>query len=226
MANFSNERTAQAGRLKAVEAWQLRLLLEGRGNLAVGGAGLSGTVGLAARMDGGDAERGLGLELGSGVTYGHPGLGLDVTVNGRVLLTHAATDFEDAGVSLAVGFDPGERGQGLYVALTPAWGTATSGVRALWANRQPLAAGPAPARGPSALRLDAEVGYTMPWWHAGGTLTAYGAVAGDGRTTRQYRVGQRLAWTPSLGLSLEADRRERVGGLPEHSLWLTASLRY
>ncbi len=222
------ETEAQEGRLAAVEAeaWQLRLLLEGRGGLAVGGAGLSGTVGLAARVDGGDAERGLGLELGSGVTYGHPGLGLDVTVNGRVLLTHEATDFEDAGVSLAVGFDPGERGQGLYMALTPAWGNATSGVQALWADRQPLAGGPAPARGPSALRLDAEVGYTMPWWQAGGTLTAYGAVAGDGRTTRQYRVGQRLAWTPSLGLSLEADRRERVGGLPEHSLWLTGSLRY
>ena len=222
------ETEEQAGRLAAVEAeaWQLRLLLEGRGDLAVGGAGLSGTVGLAARVDGGDAERGLGLELGSGVTYGHPGLGLDVTVNGRVLLAHEATDFEDAGVSLAVRFDPGERGQGLYLALTPAWGNATSGVRALWANRQPLAAGPAPARVPSALRLDAEVGYTMPWWRGGSTMTAYGAVAGDGRTTRQYRVGQRLAWTPSLGLSLEADRRERDGGLPEHSLWLTGSLRY
>ncbi len=222
------ETEAQAGRLKAVEAeaWQLRLLLEGRGGLAVGGAGLSGTVGLAGRMDGGDAEQGLGLELGGGVTYGHPGLGLDVTASGRVLLTHEATDFEDAGVSLAVGFDPGERGQGVYLALTPTWGNATSGVRTLWADRQPLAAGPPSARVPSALRLDAEVGYTMPWWHAGGTLTAYGAFAGDGRTTREYRVGQRLAWTPSLGLSLEADRRERVGGLPEHSLWLTGSLRY
>ena len=222
------ETEAQEGRLAAVEAeaWQLRLLLEGRGGLAVGGAGLSGTVGLAARVDGGDAERGLGLELGSGVTYGHPGLGLDVTVNGRVLLTHEATGFEDAGVSLAVGFDPGERGQGLYLALTPAWGNATSGVRALWADRQPLAAGPQPARVPSALRLDAEVGYTVPWRRGGSTLTAYGAVAGDGRTTRQYRVGQRLAWTPSLALSLEADRRERDGGLPEHILWLTGSLRY
>ena len=95
------------------EARQLRLLLEGRAGEGLGGVeGLSGDVEVAARLDGGDAESGVGVELGGGVGYGRADLGLALEASGRMLLAHEEEGLEDAGVSLSLAFDPGERGRG------------------------------------------------------------------------------------------------------------------
>ena len=211
------------------EVWQVRLLLEGRaGRELDGGAGLSGNVELAARVDGGDAETGLGMELGGGVAYGHLDLGIDVRASGRVLLSHE-DGLEDAGMSLALEVDPGERGRGLYFTLAPSWGNTTSGARAMWEDRQASTGVPHGSDGrrfDPTMWLDSELGYTAPLPTRRGTLTSYGAFSSDGGTDRQYRIGRRLELADLLSMSLEAERRESAGAVPEHGIRLRGSIRY
>ena len=211
------------------EVWQMRLLLEGSAGEDFGGvSGLSGNVELAARVDGGDAETGLGMELGGGVAYGHLNLGIDVKASGRVLLSHE-DGLEDAGMSLALEVDPGERGRGLYFALAPSWGNTTSGARAMWEDRQASTGVPHGSDGrlfDPTMWLDSELGYTAPLPTHRGALTSYGAFSSYGGAARQYRIGRRLELADLLSMSFEAERRESAGVAPEHSIWLKSSIRF
>ena len=223
----------QAALLPAVKSgvWQVRLLLEGSAGEDFGGvSGLSGNVELAARVDGGDAESGVGMELGGGVGYGRADLGLEVEASGRVLLSHEEEGLEDAGVSLGLELDPGAPGRGVYFALTPSWGNAASGARAVWEGRQASTGGP---HGPDGrdrfdpqMRLSSELGYTTPVPIRRGTLTTYGAFSSDGGAAWQYRIGRRLELAGIASMSLEAERRESAGAAPEHGIWLRGSIRY
>ena len=219
----------QAALVPAVksEVWQMRLLLEGSAGEDFGGVeGLRGNVELAARVDGGDAESGMGMEVGGGVGYGRADLGLEVEASGRMLLTHEEEGLEDAGVSLSLEFDPGARGRGVYFALSPSWGNAASGVRSMWEDRQPAVDGSdGQDRFDPQMRLSSELGYTAPTPLRRGTLTTYGAFSSAGGTSRQYRIGRRL----ELGIasmSLEAERHESAGAAPEHGVWLRGNLRF
>ena len=214
----------QAALVPAVksEVWQVRLLLEGSAGEDFGGvSGLRGNVELAARVDGGDAESGMGMEVGGGVAYGRADLGLEVEASGRVLLSHEEEGLEDAGVSLALEFDPGAPGRGVYFALTPSWGNAASGARSMWEDRQPTVGGSGGRdRFDPQMRLSSELGYAAPTPTRRGTLTTYGAFSSDGGASRQYRVGRRLE-LGVLSMSLEArasrERRcnARARGLAE-----------
>ena len=220
----------QAELLPAVrsEVWQVRLLLEGRAGKDFGGvSGLSGNVELAARVDGGDAETGMGMELGGGVVYGRADLGLEVEASGRMLLSHEEEGLEDAGVSLALEVDPGESGRGLYFALTPSWGNAASGARSVWEGRE-TTAGESGGRDrfEPQMRLSSELGYATPLPTRRGALTSYGAFSSDGGAARQYRIGRRLELAGIASMSLEAERRESAGVAPEHGIWLRGSIRY
>ena len=228
-AQFDAEERAELLPALKSEAWQMRLLLEGRAGKAIDEVSrLSGNVELAARVDGGDAETGVGMELGGRVAYGHSNLGIDVTASGRVLLSHAE-GLEDAGMSLALGVDPGEPGRGLYFALAPLWGNATSGARAMWEDRQASTGLPHGSDGrlfdPKA-RLDSELGYTALLPSRRGTLTSYAAFSSDGGAARQYRIGRRLELADTLSMSLEAERRESASAAHEHSIWLISNIRF
>ena len=219
----------QAALVPAVksEVWQMRLLLEGSAGEDFGGVeGLRGNVELAARVDGGDAESGMGMEVGGGVVYGRADLGIEVEASGRMLLTHEEEGLEDAGVSLALEFDPGARGRGVYFALAPSWGNAASGARSMWEDRQPTAVGSVEGdRFDPQMRLSSELGYTAPTPLRRGTLTTYGAFSSAGGASRQYRVGRRLE-LGIVSMSLEAERHESSGATPEHGVWLRGNLRF
>ena len=219
----------QAALVPAVksEVWQMRLLLEGSAGEDFGGVeGLRGNVELAARVDGGDAESGMGMEVGGGVGYGRADLGLEVEASGRMLLTHEEEGLEDAGVSLSLELDPGAPGRGVYFALAPSWGNAASGARSVWEGRETTAGESVEGdRFDPRMRLSSELGYTAPTPLRRGTLTTYGAFSSDGGASRQYRVGRRL----ELGIasmSLEAERHESAGAAPEHGVWLRGNLRF
>ena len=223
------EADGQTNLLSALEAdvWQTRVLLEGRSGQNLGGlSGLSGDIALATRLDGGDAETGMGMEIGGGVAYDRQDLGVAVEASGRMLLSHEAEDLEDAGASLSLRVDPGEFGRGLYLAFAPSWGNASSGVRAMWQDRQ-SATGVRDGRGlfDPQMRLTSELGYAEPMPTGRGILTSYGAFSSDGGVTRQYRVGRRLE-LDILSMSLEAERHESAGAKPEHNVWLNASIRF
>ena len=213
---------------------RLRLGLEGSYRFALGaggtgeasGASLVPKLELGARHDGGDAETGFGIELGGGLAWDDPGLGLSLDLSGRILLAHEDDDLEDRGLSAALGFDPDpgtERGLSMSL-RQELGGKASGGLDALFA--------PAPlderTGAEATSRWTAEAAYGFPAF--GGRYTASPHVGLSLATdARDYTLGWR--WTPAAGapdlsFGLEAVRRESDADAPEHAVGFEVRARW
>ena len=104
------------------------------------------------RWDGGRVEKGYGTEVGGGLEYADGRMGLEVEARGRYLLAHRSEGMMERGVSVAVRFDPGGDGEGVWMGLAPRWGASGSGVESLW-GRVPERGGGEGARGAMGLEL-------------------------------------------------------------------------
>ena len=201
------------------DATRLRLGVEGSYRMALEGGGhLAPKLEVGARHDGGDAETGFGIELGGGIAWSDPVLGLSLDVSGRTLLAHGDDDLEDQGYAAALGFDPDpatERGPSLSL-RQELGGSAGGGLDALFA--------PAPLEdrtdSEAASRWSLEAAYGVPAF--GGRWTASPHVGlGLSAGARDYSLGWR--WTPALSapdlvFGVEATRRESDTAAPEHSV--------
>ena len=227
------------GMLEAARAQvtRLRLGLEGAHAFhAAGGGTLTPSFGLGLRHDGGDAETGVGVDLGAGLAWADPSSGLTVDLHGRGLLTHEASGFREAGFSGSLAFDPNPSSdRGLNLSLSQTLGApATGGVDALY-GRDSMA-GPGGADGEAAAPLkgyglEARAGYGLPAF--GGRFTGTPELGfGLSERGRDYSLGWRL--TPagrnagSFELHLEAVRREAANGgsAPEHGVGLQVTMRW
>ena len=217
------------GRLAGSEgdAGRLRLILQGSRSLTLAGnRTLTPNIELGLRHDAGDAETGTGVELGGGLRYADPTLGLSVEVKGRSLIAHADSDYSEWGASAAIRLNPGATGQGLLLTLTPSWGSVASRVERLWSQRD--AQGLAGYRDFNAAgRLDAEIGYALSGPRGMGTQTPYAAVSLGDTGGRTLRVGWRLAMGPRGNLDLEGMRRQSTNGnAAENSILMRAAVRW
>ena len=84
-------------RLGLRAAWQRTL---------ASGATLSPRLEAGVRHDGGDAETGLGLEVGGGIAFADPARGLSMSMDARTLALHEDGNFKDWGLSLGLSWDP------------------------------------------------------------------------------------------------------------------------
>ena len=99
-----------------------RLALELGHHLEQAGGALDTSLEVAARADAGDAEEGVGGEVGIGLGYTSL-LGLDIEVRGRYLVAHSEEDFDEWGASVMVRYDLTRAGgQGFSFELAPGWG--------------------------------------------------------------------------------------------------------
>ena len=207
------------------DANRLRLMVEGRREWqpsAQQQLGLSLEFG--GRWDGGDADTGMGTELGGGLEYRHAAWGLGLETRGRYLLGHTERAFEEWGASVALALDPGEEGVGPSLTLAPAWGEASSGVENMWREERLLGAslGDQEAlaeRGgwrPNRLRMELGYGFET---RARRLLKLYSALEEAGPGSRNWRLGSQVTggW---FNWSLELDRRENWGASPEHGIFL------
>ena len=209
------------------EASRLRLVLEGSRPVALAGGGLfTPSLEVGLRHDGGDAETGTGVEVGGRLRYASAwGLSIEASVRG--LLAHEAQDFTEWGASGSLRFDPGRQGRGFTASITPAWGSAASGMSRLWDQQGATGLVPADAlAAASAGRLDAELGYGLATFQGRGLLTPYARVALSEGADRAWHLGTRLALAEALNLSLEASRRAPAGAAAAHELALRASLGF
>ncbi|MDE0278418.1 MAG: hypothetical protein OYH76_21185 [Defluviicoccus sp.] len=221
---------------------RLRLGLAGSWRFALDGAGPSETEGaglraqgasltpkleLGARHDGGDAETGFGLELGAGLAWSDPALGLSLDLSGRTLIAHEDGALEDRGLSAALAFDPSpETERGPSLSLRQDWGGQSAGGLDALFTPAPLEdrTGSEPAG-----RWALEAAFGFPAF--GGRWTG-SPHAGLGLATgaRDYSLGWRLTPesrnTPDLSFGLHATRRESDTGAPEHALGFEARLRW
>ena len=211
----------------ASQVTRLRLGLAGSWRMAVGtppadarsGASLTPKLELGARQDGGDAETGLGVEIGGGVAWVDPAWGLSLDLAGRTLLAHENDDLRDRGFSAALAFDPTPgTPRGPMLSLRQDVGSpATGGLDALF-TAAPLADRTGQAA-PSRWGLEAAYGFPVFGGHFTGSPHLGVGLA---PRTRDYRLGWRLtpdaASALALSLDLAATRQERDAAAPVHTV--------
>ncbi len=172
---------------------------------------------LSTRHDGGAGQTGVGLEVAGGLRVGNRRVQLEA--QGRRLVVHSATGYEDYGASLAASVGSGPYEPGLTVSVRPTWGAPGMGAETLWQDRFHTYRQGA---GYDAAGIDARLGYgvELPW---GSVLTPFGAYA-QREDARRFEVGAVMA---SLGelpgaldgpidLEISGERYERPGGKPDH----------
>ena len=181
----------------SVHAWRARVLVEAGLESRPQDALVSGLVELGARLDGGDAEQGLGAEAGAELSYTHTGIGLGLTGRGRLLLVHEDRNIREWGASATLTWAPPNDGPGPAVSVAPAWGRPASGMHALWRDPQAVLAshaGPAEAGDRSSWlpdTVDVTVGYRLD----GLELEAFGRhVTGSGDAGYRFGFGGSLEY--------------------------------
>ena len=157
-----------AGRLSASEAGvtRVRTALEGSRGFTVGGrVSLTPSVEIGLRQDGGDAETGAGMDVGSGLVLTDALTGLSLDVRVRTLVVHQSAGFTERGMSFSFGWDPTPSSPlGLTARLSPSWGgSVMGGAEALWHGQMAYVARLAPG---GRLRRPARRGGGL--WAAGG----------------------------------------------------------
>ena len=202
-----NESDAVAG-LAASEAdtSRFRLALEASREVRLTAGVLTPSVEFGLRFDGGDAERGAGLELGGGLRYASGGLTVDVQARG--LATHEENDYEEWGVSASVRYSPDAAGRGLSLRVGSAWGATAGGVDRLWSQRAAADLARAGGFEPGS-SLEAEAGYGFGLRR--GLLTPYTGVAIT-ESGEVWRAGARWKLGPAFDLALEGSLTEPAGG--------------
>ncbi len=196
-------------------AERLRLRLEGRMQRATSPVSqLTPSLEIGGRWDGGDADTGMGLEVGGGLAYVHETLGLEVEARGRYLLAHRQSSFDEWGGSLAARLDPGRAGRGPWMTFAPGWGAEGSRMAQMWDGREVFRAHGGADEGPelSPDRLDLEVGWGA-WRRVGGAglLTPWAGLSTAGSADTSYKLGARMEAGSGMSLDLENRLSEAAG---------------
>ena len=158
------------------------------------GPGVQPYVEAALRHDNGDAETGLGLELGGGVRWSSSRLRLEV--GGRTLAVHTSDGMQEWGLMATVAYgDPS--GLGATMQVSPMWGSVYGGD--LWREEPIQYMG----QGIPDQRMEVEVGYGTRLYRSENLGQSIAGMTLDQRG-RAYRIGYNLRMTQGLQLSVTA----------------------
>ncbi|MDE0679707.1 MAG: hypothetical protein OXI11_05755 [Gammaproteobacteria bacterium] len=205
---------------------RVRLGLEGSWSTQLGAIGsLTPKLEAGLRRDGGAADAGFGVEIGAGLAWNAPNLGLSLDLKGRTLLAHEAEGRKDRGFSAALSFDPGSSDLGPSFSLRrELGGRPEGGVEALFAA-EPLGL---QHSGGASGRWTAEAAWgfaTFGERFIGKPHVGYGLSAAE----RDYTLGWRLTPlkdAPDLTLGVQTKRRESEGEKPDHGVELEIKARW
>ena len=228
-ARTSSDKTHELAASES-DVTRLRLGLEGSWRIATASGGhVTPKLEAGMRQDGGDAETGFGVELGGGLAWVDPALGLSLDVSGRTLVAHGNDDLKDRGFAASLAFDPDPASErGLSLALRQEMGgQAKGGLDALF-RADPLE--DRTGSGETAARWTAEAAYGLPVF--GGRFTGSPHVGlGLATAARDYSVGWRLtpaanANAPDISFGVRATRRESDTAMPEHTVGFEINARW
>ena len=229
----TDESNGPNGRLRGTSAAvnRLRTAIEGSQSMQVGGRiALTPSVEVGIRQDGGDAERGTGMDVGAGLVFADAMTGLSVDVRVRTLVVHQAEGYAERGVSISVSYNPTPSTPlGFTARVSPAWGgDSMSGAEALWGRETMDGMGRNHLLGGGGNRLDTEVGYGLLIGARFIGTPRVGLVTSE--YGRDYRVGYGMQVLEqgrlNLELGIDAERRqspvfhlqERSGGADQRVL--------
>ena len=228
-AATSSEKTRELAESDS-DATRFRVGLEGGYAIATeGGGSLVPRVEIGARHDGGDAETGFGVELGGGIAWTDPAIGLSLDLSGRTLIAHGNDDLEDRGFAASLAFDPDPATKrGPSFSLRQDWGgQASGGLDALF-RTDPLADRAGGGEPESRWRAEAAWGFpAFSGRYVGSPHVGLGLATG----ARDYTLGWRLTPaandnTPDLSLGVKGTRRESNIAEPVHDVRLEATMRW
>ena len=209
------------------DASRVRLVLNGSLEVPLGLAGaLSPSAEVGVRYDAGDAESGVGVELGGGVRYTLPVWGLSVDAGARMLLAHQDRDYREWGARGSIHLDPGTPGRGLTLAVSTSRGAATTATEHLWSVGNAGELMRSDVVPPAGGRVNAEVGYALEVLGSTGVLTPSAGLELNDSGGRIYRLGGSLIQGSAVSISMEGARTERPGAEPEYHLTLNTTLRW
>ena len=155
------------------------------------------SLAMGARVDGGDADTGLGTELAGALSLANRRMGLDLEVRSHWLVAHQDRNFKEGGLSLALRLDPGSDNKGLALFLEPSWGkNAGAGADALWKGERMMAFRHG-TDGQEDLdwrpnRARAALGYGMETWGGRGRLEPFVELDVEDAGLRRLGGGLRL----------------------------------
>ena len=204
--------STRAGNLASTrsDASRLRLFLEGTRSVTLDTGGtLTPSLEVGVRHDSGDAETGMGLEVGTGLRYSGAGITVEGTL--RTLVAHEETGYEEWEASGLLRIEPRASGRGLSLTLAPVFSSAASaGERPWWddATRLPLAGS---AGAGSGKRVGGELGYGLDFAGMRGLVTPYTGVSIRPGGAHEWRLGARWGVTPYFTMSLEGTRHRAAG---------------
>ena len=202
LAVWSNSDMVRGMRAARTEVTRIRLGLEG--NLLFdmgGGATLGPEFELGLRRDGGDAETGMGIDVGAGIVWTDPGRGLQANVRGRILLSHEDEGYSESGFagSLVWNEDPNSKHGFKFSLSQTVGGSATGGTATLFSRDTLEGLAANDNSNEDQYRLDATLGY--------------GFAAFGGRFLSTPEIGYRLlnsGYEYGLGWRLGLIERERA----------------
>ena len=203
---------------------RLRLIVQGeRVFEADNGATFTPSAEIGLRHDGGDAETGSGVEVGAGLRYtAGP---LTIEAEGRTLVAHEASGYEEWGMSAAIRVTPSPSGRGLTLSIAPAWGHTGSATNRLWSAHDARALG-ADSKFEAAGRLEMDAGYGFGLPGNRGVLTPYAGMTLGDAGARTVRTGTRWQLARDAVLGLEGTRQASEAGETDNQLMLRIALRF
>ena len=226
------------------EATRLRLALEGSRPFRLpDGSVLVPSMEIGVRRDGGDAETGLGADIGAGLAWTDPKRGLGAELRGSGLLTHDAKGFRRRGLAGVLSWDPVAGDRGPRLSLTRTLSVSEQGRAGALPGRSTPAGlavsgpGAGTGAGGDALpqrRLEARFGYGFPAFGDRFTATPE-IVLGLSGTGRDYSLGWRLVrgggapGVSALELAAQARRRESTSDRnapPQHAIAFRVTSRF
>ena len=172
----------------------------------------SGEAGV--RVDSGDGDNGVGMEVGGSLKFDNQELGLTVDTNVRALLTHDSGK-KEWGAGVVVRRTPVSDKIGLTYEVSVLHGEAESSINSLWeenaANRSVDASKPVTS-------FDTEIGYSM--YENSGVVTPYIGLNMKDTASRSYRLGGRYENESSMDYELEFEQRHSSGKSPDNRILL------
>ena len=177
-----------------------------------GGMQLAPFGAVSTRHDGGAGQTGLGLETAAGVRVSAGRVRIEA--QGRRLLLHTASGYEEHGFSVTAMVGGGHYEPGLTASVRPHWGAPGYGAESLWQDHvQSYAAGPG---GPDG-GVDARLGYG---WRLPGNrlltpLVGYGRIGDARRMQLGARLGVLGRFSGDLSTPVEVELLGERYGRPE-----------
>ena len=205
---------------------RFRIGLEGSYRIALeSGNWLESRLEAGLRHDGGDAETGFGIELGGGIAWKDPSLGLSLDLSGRALVAHDSDDLKDRGFAASLAWDPDPASRrGPSVSMSQDWGgQAEGGLDGLFAAEPLDVSGSVPES-----RWSAEGAYGFPAFSGNYTGSPQFGIGITG-AGRDYSLGWQLEpeeGAPDIAFGVKATRQESHAAPAVHGAGIEATIRW